>query len=338
MTQHVNSQSDYLRAMSTSYSLEEVRNLMLDARTTVIDAKMVKLDKKEKRILIDKNAYVPFDILVLCVGLIDTLLQNEQLISCGLANSPYYKDKQYIEGVYSIDDPYLYQQFAVDSPNIKLLQRKKKPQNITIYGRTPHTVAFVSGLVNRGVAPERIYFVCPGSNRGRVQHFETNQERMDYEAQLISDPDTFEDGNVEKVVIDHLRTLGVHVELGFEFYEFEGNPCRGIKFRKKADNYEELEEDIKKKRAEIQIKLQEMGNRLTEELSEEEEDEDKISPEKEIELLQQQQWKELYTPCAFFITSGTIDIDREIFNIIHENGLVYNGRLIVKSNFQTTEN
>ena len=30
---------------------------------------------------------------------------------------------------------------------------------------------------------------------------------------------------------------------------------------------------------------------------------------------------------------GLIDIDKEIFNIIHENGLVYNGRLIVKSNF-----
>lgn len=55
-------------------------------------------------------------------------------------------------------------------------------------------------------------------------------------------------------------------------------------------------------------------------------------------MLQQQQWKELATPCAFFITSGLIDIDREIFSIIHENGLVYNGRLIVKSNFQTTEN
>lgn len=39
----------------------------------------------------------------------------------------------------------------------------------------------------------------------------------------------------------------------------------------------------------------------------------------------------------FFVTSGKIDIDREIFNIIHENGLVYNGRLIIKNNFQTTE-
>ena len=35
----------------------------------------------------------------------------------------------------------------------------------------------------------------------------------------------------------------------------------------------------------------------------------------------------------FFVTSGKIDIDREIFNIIHENGLVYNGRLIIKNNF-----
>jgi hypothetical protein len=126
---------------------------MIDARTTVLDAKMVKLDKKEKKILIDKNAYIPYDILVLSVGLIDTLLQNINLVSSGLINSPYYKDKKFIQGVYSIDDPYLYQQFAKESANIQLLKRKKKPQNITIYGRTPHTIAFISGLLSRGVAP-----------------------------------------------------------------------------------------------------------------------------------------------------------------------------------------
>jgi len=111
-TMHVKTQKDYLRAASTNYSLEELRNLMIDARITVLDAKMVKLDKKAKKILIDKNAYIPFDILVLSVGLIDTLLQTEGLISYGLANSPYYKDKNYIKGIYSIDDPYLYQQFS----------------------------------------------------------------------------------------------------------------------------------------------------------------------------------------------------------------------------------
>lgn len=151
---------------------------MIDTRTTVLDAKMVKLDKKEKKILIDKNAYIPYDILVLSVGLIDTLLQNINLVSSGLSNSPYYKEKTCIQGVYSIDDPYIYQNFAKESENIKLLKRKKKPQNITIYGRTPHTIAFISGLLARGVAPERIYYVCPGSSRRRTQKFESNAERI----------------------------------------------------------------------------------------------------------------------------------------------------------------
>lgn len=41
-----------------------------------------------------------------------------------------------------------------------------------------------------------------------------------------------------------------------------------MKFRKKADDYEELEEQIKKKRAEIQ----EMGNKMTEEIESASED------------------------------------------------------------------
>jgi thioredoxin reductase len=42
-------------------------------------------------------------------------------------------------------------------------------------------------------------------------------------------------------------------------------------------------------------------------------------------------------PVRFLVTAGIRDIDQEIFHIIHENGLVYNGRLIVKNNFQTTD-
>jgi NADH dehydrogenase FAD-containing subunit len=40
----------------------------------VVDAKMVKLDKKGNRIQIDKNAFIPFDYLIITVGLIDTEL------------------------------------------------------------------------------------------------------------------------------------------------------------------------------------------------------------------------------------------------------------------------
>ncbi len=61
------------------------------------------------------------------------------------------------------------------------------------------------------MAPERIYYVCPGSSRRRTHKFESNQERIEYESQLINDPDTLEDLNVEKVVIDYLRHMGVNV-------------------------------------------------------------------------------------------------------------------------------
>jgi len=60
--------------MSTNYTIEELKNLMIDARISVLDAKMVKLLKKDKKIKLDKNAFLPYDILVNVVGLIDTEL------------------------------------------------------------------------------------------------------------------------------------------------------------------------------------------------------------------------------------------------------------------------
>ena len=74
ITMHIKDEYELLRAQSTNYTLDELRSLMIDARVTVVDAKMVKLDKKGNRILIDKNAYIPFDYLIITVGLIDTEL------------------------------------------------------------------------------------------------------------------------------------------------------------------------------------------------------------------------------------------------------------------------
>ena len=117
-----------------------------------------------------------------------------------MVHSPYYKDKKHVKGVYSIDDPYLYREFDLESKNIRLLNRKKKPANITIYGRTPHTISFITGLLERGVDPKRIYFVTPNPSRPRKRTFSSNVERLAYEESLVNDPDSFEDPNVEKIV------------------------------------------------------------------------------------------------------------------------------------------
>ena len=41
--------------------------------------------------------------------------------------------------------------------------------------------------------------------------------------------------------------------------------------------------------------------------------------------------------CRVLITAGHRDVDQDVFHSIHNNGLVYNGRLIVDKNFQTTD-
>ena len=185
-TMHVRTPADLLKAMSTNYTLEELRNLMLDARVSVLDAKMVKLDKKQRRIKLDKNASLPYDFLIISVGLIDTELQQLDLISSGLADSPHYQNElkkdssklKLIRGVYSIDDPYLYESFKVSyqkNSNIDLLTRKKKPQNITVYGRTLHTFTFITGLMNRGVQPERITYVVPNRLNPKPTDLKTNE-------------------------------------------------------------------------------------------------------------------------------------------------------------------
>ena len=42
-------------------------------------------------------------------------------------------------------------------------------------------------------------------------------------------------------------------------------------------------------------------------------------------------------PCKVLITAGHRDVDEDVFQSIHNNGLVYNGRLIVDKNFNTTD-
>lgn len=93
-----------------------------------------------------------YDLLVNTVGLIDTELQQRDLISYGVyktSNYKGYQNKQSINGVYSIDDPYLYQHFKVTGErftNMDLLTRKKKPESIAIYGRSLDTISIINFL------------------------------------------------------------------------------------------------------------------------------------------------------------------------------------------------
>lgn len=80
-------------------------------------------------------------------------------------------------GVYSIDDPYLYAHFRPTGRkegNIELLKRKKKPQNCVVYGRTLNTIAFINGLLNKGVEGNRISYVIPPRSYTKKSKFGKN--------------------------------------------------------------------------------------------------------------------------------------------------------------------
>lgn len=42
-------------------------------------------------------------------------------------------------------------------------------------------------------------------------------------------------------------------------------------------------------------------------------------------------------PCKVLVTCGKVEVYEDVHSSIHNNGLVYNGRLIVDRNFQTTD-
>lgn len=357
VTQHISAPEDQLKVMSTNYTIAELRSMMLDARVQVLDAKMIKLDKKNKKIKLDKLCDLPYDILVVTVGLIDQELQTNNYISAGFYDNAYYRglpNKKIIQGVYSIDDPYLYRDFkktgAKDS-NIDLLTRKKRPQNITVYGRSLHSIAFISGLLNRGVKPERINYVIPPREFEKRTAFKTNQERLEYEDKCIYDPDPFDDEVVEENIIQILQSMKINIKRGYTLSSIQldqkGDACQMVVFQKNADDYDQIQEQIEKKKQEIAEMQANMENQMkgfeiqNENPSEDEFDDENqkpISPEDEIKALQLKLYDVIELPSRFLLTSRFVDIDQEIFFIIHENGLVYNGRLITKSNFQTTEN
>lgn len=360
---------DLFKAISTNYTLQEIRNLMLDARINVLDSKMVALDKKSKKITLDRKVQLAYDVLVVTVGLIDTELQGQGLVSWGVHSNIYGNsgnsitnnvnlnttnmninensfnntatnflnnnqnltvsnvinqallpnENKYKIGVYSIDDPYLYRAFrptGYKDGNLELLLRKKKPQYIGVYGRNLHTIAFINGLLNRGVDGSRIQYVIPPKTFAYKAKFSTNQERAEYEDLKVNDPDAFEDEAIQRKVFRIIRAANVKIYQDYSLQELITDPKNVLQgmIIKRRRTKEEIEELTQKN---LEAQAEKGGNP------------EDFQPVEEDEYLE--------VSMRFLVTSGTVDIDKEIFNIIHENGLVYNGRLIIKSNFQTTD-
>ena len=149
---HYHDKLDNLKAYSTSYTMEELKKLMLESRIRVINARMVDIDRSDKNIILHDETVIPYDTLILGMGIQDKTLNTLGYASRGIAPLP--KGLKRADGILSIDDPYLYQHLRRDGTLINILTDKKRVKDCVVYGRALNTYCCIQGLLERGVKPE----------------------------------------------------------------------------------------------------------------------------------------------------------------------------------------
>jgi hypothetical protein len=324
---HFSEHSNNLKACSTSYTNEELKRLMLENRIQVINARMIDIERQEKKVMLHDETMVPYDTLILTMGLQDQTLNNLGYSTKGILPTP--EGKEVIEGVISVDDPFVYHHLGPQSNLIKLLSNRKKKNDVVVYGRTLNAYCCIQGLIKRGVRPHNIFLIIPEADC-HLEHNYDEQDEMEADIPFVN-PEAFKDPKIKQKIHDNLIEMGVTIYehcLLMQFDKDETNCLRSVLFKRLDIPEEEEGEDDEEDYAD-QSKNYRDAEGDVEEMSAEGE---------EMHIPKKKRKKnELQIDCKVLITAGHRNVDLDVFNSIHNNGLVYNGRLIVDKNFQTTD-
>lgn len=156
-------------------------------------------------------------------------------------------------------------------------------------------------------------------------------------------PDAFDDDlEIEKKVQQMLRDLGVNIVEDVKLLEVIAVGVDG----KDDDSNAQLERVVFKRTDMKEEEEQEDEDNASDENSEDSEnmshdnmdaagDDDNRDDARQKKVKRKKNQQEM--ECRVLITCCHRDVDEDVFRSIHENGLVYNGRLIVDRNFQTTD-
>lgn len=300
---------------------------MLENRVQVINARMIDIERQEKKVMLHDGTMVPYDTLILTMGLQDQTLNNLGYSSRGIIPTP--EGKEVVEGVLSIDDPFLYQHLAINSGLIKLLSNRKKKNDVVVYGRTLNAYCCIQGLLRRRVRPQNIYLIIPESDC-HLEHNYDEEDEMQADIPFVN-PEAFKDPEIKQKIHDNLISMGVTIYehcLLMNIEKDEDNCLKSILFKRldipEEDEGEDDEDEF---------------NDHSKNIHDGEGDNEEMSAEGEERLVPKKKRKknELPIDCKVLITAGHRNVDPDVFNSIHNNGLVYNGRLIVDKNFQTTD-
>ena len=279
---HISEERQNLKFTSNSYTLRELSKLLLENRVNIIDGRIIELLREEKKVVLHDDTVLCYDYLIMTLGLTDRTLQKLGYMSRGIVPIP--PEKMHVEGVLSIDDPYLYQHFRPNGSLMGILNHRKYPGTLAVYGFSFHAYCFIQGMLEKGINPARIKLLL-------IQKEFEAEEGIDPlfggDENILANHDAFEgDATIESVQHSILANLGVQI-------------LHNVRLM--AVNKDEKTGHLQSVKVEMEDGSEEIVN------------------------------------CKVLVTCGESDVDAEVFNLIHENGLVFNGRIIVDSQFRTTD-
>lgn len=281
---------------------------MLETRVRVINARMVDIDRSDKNVILHDESIIPYDTLVLAMGIQDKTLNCLNYVSRGIAPLP--KDKKRVEGLLSIDDPYLYQHLRTGGTLMNVLTNRRRPQNCVIYGRTLHAYTCIQGLLSRGMRPEQITYVIPGETC-HVQESYDEEEEM-YNDLPIINPPAFSDEYIESKIQRMIEARGIRIvrnALLMQILEDEENQIDSVLFKlldipDEEEDDDELEGiDDKSEQESRQSALNGMDDGSMEG------DIEKSQQEEQVVQKKKRKKNELELYCKVLITAGHRDVD-----------------------------
>lgn len=301
-----------LVAGTAAYSHQELRRIMLELRVRILDSRMVHIDRQQKCCILHDGSMLPYDYLVVATGLQDDALHALKIQSMGVEHvTDGYRR---VNGAMSAADPSIRDLLVEGGTLVKSLIWNPLSYAV-VYGRSLNAYCVVQGLLLRKVPAKKIILVLPSRSQ------ESQQGDISVNA-------FYEGDEVEKKIHHILETMGLKVYEGYRLLGIQQctrGRLKGLIFEDHNGGEvvplpaEETAERGREKRFPApEAARAPMG--ILEDFG--------ASPANLPQKL---------LACRICITADAVNVDPDIFNSVHGNGLVYDGRLIVDHSFGTTD-
>lgn len=291
-----------LVAGTAAYSHQELRRIMLELRVRILDSRMCQIDRQQRCCILHDGSVLPYDYLVVTAGLQDEALNSLKIRSWGVSHVA--DGFRQVNGAMSAADPFIRDLLVEGGTLVKSLIWNPLSFAV-VYGRSLHAYCVAQGLLLRKVPPTKIIMVLP--------------PRMEDDATQLPVDAFYEGDEVEDKIHSILEAKGIKVHENYRILGIQQDNRQRLKAliledcndRYEGDELAPKPEPTTNNRVQNGI-MQDFGTTAA------------GDPQKLL-------------TCRIVITADAVNVDPDIFNSVHGNGLVYDGRLIVDHNFKTTD-